>query len=76
VKQLGFARFQVVQKPFALSFHVPALLLPDLLERFTSHLPVRRKGHLKFSARKGYGRERLPGKEGCLYLVWCHGFRS
>jgi len=29
VKQLGVARFQVVQKPFALSFHVPAILLPD-----------------------------------------------
>ena len=29
MKQLGFARFQVVQKPFALSFHVPALLLLD-----------------------------------------------
>jgi hypothetical protein len=28
VKQLGFARFQAVQKPFALSFHVPALALP------------------------------------------------
>jgi hypothetical protein len=30
VKQLGFAWFQAVQKPFALSFHVPAVLpLPD-----------------------------------------------
>ena len=29
MKQLGFARFQAVQKPFALSFHVPALPLPD-----------------------------------------------
>jgi Tripartite tricarboxylate transporter family receptor len=29
VKQLSFARFQAVQKPFALSFHVPALPLPD-----------------------------------------------
>jgi hypothetical protein len=29
VKQLGFAWFQAVQKPFALSFHVPALPLPD-----------------------------------------------
>jgi hypothetical protein len=29
VKQLGFVCFQVVQKPFALSFHVPALALPD-----------------------------------------------
>jgi hypothetical protein len=62
VKQLGFARFQAVQKPFALSF--------------TSHFPVRRKGHPKFGTRKGYGRERLPGKEGCLYVAWCHGFRS
>jgi len=29
VKQLGFAWLQAVQKPFALSFHVPALPLPD-----------------------------------------------
>ena len=29
MKQLGFERPQVVQKPFALSFHVPALPLPD-----------------------------------------------
>ena len=29
MKQLGFARLQAVQKPFALSFHVPALPLPD-----------------------------------------------
>jgi hypothetical protein len=29
VKQLGLAWFQVVQKPVALSFHVPALPLPD-----------------------------------------------
>jgi hypothetical protein len=30
VKQLGFARFQAVQKPFALSFQVPVVLpLPD-----------------------------------------------
>jgi hypothetical protein len=29
VKQLSFARFQAVQKPFALSFHVPALPLPE-----------------------------------------------
>jgi hypothetical protein len=30
VKQLGFARFQAVQKPFALSFHVPVVFpLPD-----------------------------------------------
>jgi predicted permease len=28
VKQLGFAWFQVVQNPVALSFHVPALPLP------------------------------------------------
>jgi hypothetical protein len=26
VKQLGFARFQAVQKPFVLSFHVPVVL--------------------------------------------------
>src|SRR5262245_32849460 len=29
VKQLGFACCQVVQKPFALSFHVPLFLWPD-----------------------------------------------
>jgi hypothetical protein len=29
VKQLNFARFQAVQKPFALSLHVPVLALPD-----------------------------------------------
>ena len=29
MKQLGFAWLQAVQKPFALSFHVPALPLPD-----------------------------------------------
>src|SRR5215468_11183822 len=29
VKQLGFACCQVVQKPFALSFHVPLFLRPD-----------------------------------------------
>ena len=29
MKQLSFARFQAVQKPFALSFHVPALPLPE-----------------------------------------------
>ncbi len=29
MKQLSFACFQAVQKPFALSFHVPALALPD-----------------------------------------------
>jgi len=29
VKQLAFARPQLVQKPCALSLHVPALLLPD-----------------------------------------------
>src|SRR3974390_1626170 len=29
VKQLGFACCQVVQKPVALSFHVPVLLEPD-----------------------------------------------
>jgi len=28
VKHLGFEWFQVVQKPFALSFHVPVLALP------------------------------------------------
>jgi hypothetical protein len=29
VKQLAFSRAQLVQKPCALSLHVPALLLPD-----------------------------------------------
>src|SRR5262245_9995914 len=29
VKQLGFACCQVVQKPFALSFHVPLFFWPD-----------------------------------------------
>jgi hypothetical protein len=29
VKQLGFAWFQAVQKPVAVSFHVPAFALPD-----------------------------------------------
>ena len=29
VKQFGFALFQAVQKPFALSFQVPALTVPD-----------------------------------------------
>jgi hypothetical protein len=29
VKQLGFEWLQVLQKPFALSFHVPVLVLPD-----------------------------------------------
>src|SRR6516164_9217123 len=29
VKQLGFACCQVVQKPFAFSFHVPLFLWPD-----------------------------------------------
>src|SRR5262245_38011584 len=29
VKQLGFAFCQVVQKPFALSFHVPLFFWPD-----------------------------------------------
>src|SRR5262249_34333860 len=29
VKQLAFSRPQLVQKPCALSLHVPALLLPD-----------------------------------------------
>ncbi len=29
MKQLSFVCFQAVQKPFALSLHVPALALPD-----------------------------------------------
>jgi hypothetical protein len=29
VKQLDFARSQLVQKPFASSFHVPTFVLPD-----------------------------------------------
>src|SRR6516164_7485202 len=29
VKQLGFACCQVVQKPFALSFHLPVFFCPD-----------------------------------------------
>jgi hypothetical protein len=34
VKQLGCARCQVVQKPVALSFHVPVLFEPDSHVRF------------------------------------------
>src|SRR5262245_11568786 len=39
VKQLGFARCQVVQKPLALSFHVPVFLRPDCARGSRDILP-------------------------------------
>src|SRR5215469_3950307 len=39
VKQLGFACRQVVQKPFALSFHVPVFLEPDCARGSRAILP-------------------------------------
>src|ERR1700751_779570 len=50
--------------------------LAGLFERFPGDLSVWRKAHLKFRAGGRYGGERLASKEGCLYLVWCHGFCS
>jgi hypothetical protein len=76
VKQLDFARFQVVQKPFALSFHVPALLLPDCSRGSRVIFPSGVKVILNFVPERATARERLPGKESCLYLAWCHGLGS
>src|SRR5215470_1325916 len=40
VKQLGFARCQVEQKPFALSFHVPVFMRPDCARGSRVILPL------------------------------------
>src|SRR5215470_20387750 len=40
VKQLGFARCQVEQKPFALSFHVPVFIWPDCARGSRVILPL------------------------------------
>jgi len=40
LKQLGFARCQVVQKPFALSFHVPVSVWPDCARGSRVILPL------------------------------------
>ena len=49
MKQLGFAWFQAVQKPFVLSFHVPALTLPDCSSGSRVVLPSAVKTILNFA---------------------------
>src|SRR5262249_4721538 len=72
VKQLGFACCQVVQKPFALSFHVPLFFWPDSARGLTGHLAVRRKRHSEFGAARCRGSEGLAVEESCLDVARSH----
>src|SRR6516165_12758601 len=72
VKQLGFACCQVVQKPFALSFHVTTVLVAGFCERLTGHLAVRRKRHSEFGAARCRGSEGLAVEESCLDVARSH----
>src|SRR5215813_3843709 len=72
VKQLGFACCQVVQKPFALSFHVPLFFFPDSARGSLAHLAVRRKGHSEFGAARCRGSEGLAVEESCLDVARSH----
>ena len=60
-------------KTFGVDLPGAKALAAGLLERFTAHLAVRRKGHLKFSSGKTYGGERLSVKEGRLDV--CRRYR-
>src|SRR5262245_41135211 len=72
VKQLGFACCQVVQKPFALSFHVTLIFWPDSARGLTGHLAVRRKRHSEFGATRCRGSEGLAVEESCLDVARSH----
>jgi len=63
-------------KTFGAEFPGAGTRLTGLFEWFASHLSVRRKSHFEFRARGRCGCERLPSKEGCLYVVWRHRLRS
>src|SRR5215813_7773819 len=60
VKQLAFARPQLVQKPCALSLHVPALLLPDSARGSRVSFPVGRKVSLNLTLMGGAGVKGWP----------------
>ena len=76
MKQLGFACCQVVQKPVALSFHVPVFLEPDSARGSRVILPSGVNVILNLVPPGVEAVEGLTVEEGCLDVVRGHLFSS